>query len=104
MEGRSAVLEAPYWIGVQAVIMLSRKIRWVSENRVENWRFVKENLKERASKKNFYVYQCGNRTANRHRCSGRVAQGERVRDPQGTRQKSDRTLAIRSAARKGGRS
>ena len=53
MEGRSAVLEAPYWIGVQAVIMLSRKIRWVSENRVENWRFVKENLKERAFKKNF---------------------------------------------------
>src|SRR3989338_6231827 len=37
------------------------------------------------------------RTANRHRCSGRVAQGERVRDPQGTRQKSDRKLAIWSA-------
>ncbi|MDB5260066.1 MAG: hypothetical protein JWN37_297 [Candidatus Nomurabacteria bacterium] len=37
------------------------------------------------------------RTANRHRYSGRVDQGERVISPKGTRQKSDRKLAIRSA-------
>jgi hypothetical protein len=37
------------------------------------------------------------RTANRHRCSGRVDQGVRVILRQGTRQTSDRKLAIRSA-------
>jgi hypothetical protein len=37
------------------------------------------------------------RTANRHRYSGRADQGERVISPKGTRQKSDRKLAIRSA-------
>ena len=103
MEGRSAVLQAPYWIGVRTAIMLGRKIRQVNESSMEKWRFVKANLQERASKKNFYVYHYKNRTANRHRCSGRVAQGERVRDPQGTRQKSGRTLAIRPALSNKGR-
>ncbi len=37
------------------------------------------------------------RTANRHRCSGRVDQGVRVILRQGTRQYSDRNLGIRSA-------
>ena len=37
------------------------------------------------------------RTANRHRWLGREDQGERVRGPQGTRQKSDRNFGIRSA-------
>ena len=37
------------------------------------------------------------RTANRHRCSGRVAQGVRVILRQGTRQYSDRNFGIRSA-------
>jgi hypothetical protein len=45
-----------------------------------------------------------NRTANRHRCSGRVDQGERVIDPQGTRQKSSRKFAIRLARSNTGRS
>jgi len=36
-----------------------------------------------------------NRTANRHRWSGRVDQDERVRGPQGTRQKSGRNFGIR---------
>ena len=39
----------------------------------------------------------GNRTANRHRWSGRADQGERVSDPQGTRQKSGRNFGIRPA-------
>jgi hypothetical protein len=38
------------------------------------------------------------RTANRHRCSGRVDQGVRVILRQGTRQYSDRNLGIRSAS------
>ncbi len=37
------------------------------------------------------------RTANRHRCSGRVDQGVRVILRQGTRQYSDRNFGIRSA-------
>src|SRR5476651_1837536 len=37
------------------------------------------------------------RTANRHRCSGRVAPGVRVILRQGTRQYSDRNFGIRSA-------
>ena len=39
----------------------------------------------------------GNRTANRHRWSGREDQDERVRGPQGTRQKSGRNFGIRPA-------
>jgi hypothetical protein len=45
----------------------------------------------------YVPYILGNRTANRHRYSGRVDQGERVISPQGTRQKSGRKLAIRPA-------
>src|SRR3989338_2442558 len=44
------------------------------------------------------------RTKNRHRWVGREAQGERVRDPQGTRQKSGRNLGICPSRCKSGRS
>ena len=53
MEGRRVVLQAPYWIGVYRVIVTYRQIRTANESAVENWRFVKENLQEHASKKNF---------------------------------------------------
>src|SRR3989344_6516533 len=43
-----------------------------------------------------FNYAC-DRTANRHRWSARVEQDERVRGPQGTRQKSSRKFAIRLA-------
>ena len=49
------------------------------------------------SRKTSKLQRYTNSTANRHRCSGRVAQGERVRGLQGTRQKSGRKLAIRPA-------
>ena len=45
-----------------------------------------------------------NRTANRNRRAGRVDQDERVKDPQGTRQKSGRNFGIRPALSNEGRS
>src|SRR3989344_4204314 len=70
----------------------------VSESGAEMWRPRPKQIRGSAlPRKTSKLQHNVDRTANRHRCSGRVAQGERVRGPQGTRQKSDRTLAIRSA-------
>ena len=38
MEGRSAVIGAPYWIGVCAVIVSRRQIREANESGAEIWR------------------------------------------------------------------
>lgn len=48
-------------------------------------------------RKSSKLQHMSDRTANRHRCSGRVDQDERVRGPQGTRQNSGRTFGIRPA-------
>src|SRR3990167_4405638 len=55
-------------------------------------------LRNRGSRLRVGTYCESNRTANRHRCSARVEQGERVRRPQGTRQKSSRNFGIRLAS------
>ncbi len=49
------------------------------------------------TRKAFKRVYCAIRTANQHRCSGRVDQGVRVILRQGTRQYSDRNFGIRSA-------
>ncbi len=55
-------------------------------------------------RKSSSIQHIWNRTANRNRRAGRVDQDERVKDPQGTRQKSIRNFGIRIASCKRGRS
>ena len=54
-----------------------------------------ERVQSAVSRKSSVLNHTGDRTAHRHRWSGREDQDERVRGPQGTRQKSGRKLAIR---------
>ena len=101
MGGRSVVLYASYWIDVCISNLCSRKIRyvsWMTKTRYASClgtpkRRYKSTLPRKVSK----LQYMWNRTANRHRWSGRVDQGERVRGLQGTRQNSSRNFGIRLA-------
>src|SRR3989344_4933542 len=57
-----------------------------------------ERVLSAVSRKSSTLNHIHDRTAHRHRWSGREDQDERVRGPQGTRQKSGRKLAIRPSA------
>ena len=78
---------ADYWFSVQPAVMAGSKTV-----PFRNW-IPADTVTRKAQK----LMVCTDRTANRHRCSGRVAQGVRVILRQGTRQYSDRNLGIRSA-------
>ena len=53
----------------------------ITPSRAKISRATARNQTKQASKKNFSDYAYRNRTANRHRCSGRVDQDERMKDP-----------------------
>jgi hypothetical protein len=99
MERRRVVCRAPYWIGVGNIGMCGRKIRHALVRVLtQSGGSPPGSLQSTLPRKSSKLQYKWNRTENRHRWIGRVDQGERVRGPQGTRQKSSRNFGIRLAS------
>ena len=97
---RDGLLYTPPVIGFRSVLrgcLVGKSARHIPEQR-RNFLLRRERGRKARFQENLLsVNHAGDRTANRHRWSGRVAQDERVRCPQGTRQKSGRNFGIRPA-------
>ncbi len=105
MERRRVVCKASYWIEVVRVRMSDRKIRLARIRiRSQIGGSPPLSLQSTLPRKSSKLQHTWNRTENRHRWVGREDQGERVRGPQGTRQKSSRNFGIRLASSNRGRS
>ena len=100
MERRTAVCAAGNWIPVGSARTRVRQIRHALLNQLVQTESQfpptgGERVQSAVSRKSSKLNHTCDRTAHRHRWSGREDQDERVRGPQGTRQKSGRKLAIR---------
>src|SRR3989338_3524456 len=103
MERRTAVCAAGNWIPVGSARTRVRQIRHALLNQLVQTESQfpptgGERVQSAVSRKSSKLNHTCDRTAHRHRWSGREDQDERVRGPQGTRQKSGRKLAIRPSA------
>ena len=79
------------YLGAGSWLYPSKLLLWQQMKRPQGW-IPMDTVTRKAQK----LTAQADRTANRHRCSGRVAQGVRVNLRQGTRQYSDRNFGIRS--------